>query len=1148
MEAGPGDTITPFVFSDPGGKRWSRMRLALLLSSIVVFTATVLFVQTLFVAPQLQLPFSLRQLKGQLKSLQKKNPAGQTPIEKPLWEKFGLARHATKKPAAQPTPLAHPRKRFANNEVRLAFYTNGDPYSYASLEQHAPQLTHLCPEWMAMVDGLGNLQVDADNRLPKLAVNKGLALMPLLTNLVGDKWQPEAVENLAHGPVDRQDRFVQKVIHILRDARATGVVVDWEQVDPVYKKDVTAFLDKFADALHDDDKELWLCVQPGQELDYIDFNELSDNIDRFVALLFDETSDVDTPGPLGSRRWFEGWLNVLLEDADPRQWIIALGSYGYDWTEGMPKAELISFPEAMSRASYAGVGSVAETEPDYNPLFYYEDADKSHTVWFLDVVTFLNQLHTVRDKKAGGFALYRLGTEDAALWDTLNLPTNSYVNPIARRPLESLKGTETITDVGEGEIVSVDESRSDGLRRIEVDDSGYLRATYERFPHFPTLYHQGAGNAHQVAITFDDGPDPEWTPKILDILKANNVKAAFFLVGVNAEHYPGLVRRIVAEGHEIGNHTYYHPNLALCWPEHIRLELNATQLLIETITGRATTLFRPPYAADTSPSSLSELAPLLTAQELGYLVVLENIDPQDWAKPGADLILQRIKQQRGDGSIILLHDAGGDRSQTVAALPRILDYLRTRGDTVVSLSTLMGTTSEKVMPPAQANGHPLTRIVSTTGFRVYHAIEEFLWAFMIVATALVVIRTLIVIYLASRFCHAFSEGRASARPTLGFRTGQAETHPPENFAAASPSEDFAGAISVVIAAFNEEKVIANTLRSVLATDYAGALEIIVVDDGSRDQTAQEVERVAAADSRVRLVQQENQGKARALQRALAAARNGIVVFLDADTNCQRDTLRELVQPFADATIGAVSGHAKVGNLRSFIARCQALEYTVGFNLDRRAYTSWNCITVVPGAISAIRKSAIDEAGGLSLDTLAEDTDLTLTLHKHGQRIVYVPDAVAWTEAPETVRTLARQRFRWAYGTLQCLWKHRDIVFNWKYRALGWFSLPSVWFFQIILVAITPMVDLFLLASLPFGAWRAVLPFVIVFLAMDVVLATLACILERESILRAWRILPMRLIYRPMLSYVIWKAIFRALKGVFVSWGKLERTASVPVRA
>jgi cellulose synthase/poly-beta-1,6-N-acetylglucosamine synthase-like glycosyltransferase len=577
------------------------------------------------------------------------------------------------------------------------------------------------------------------------------------------------------------------------------------------------------------------------------------------------------------------------------------------------------------------------------------------------------------------------------------------------------------------------------------------------------------------------------------------------------------VRRIVNEGHEIGNHTYYHPNLAICWPEHVRLELNATQLLLETITGRATTLFRPPYAADTQPTQLSELTPLQIAQELNYLVVLENIDPQDWAKPGADIILQRVKQQRRDGSIILLHDAGGDRSQTVEALPRILQWLHTRGDTVVPLSTLLGTTRDAVMPPLAEGAQPMARIVSSTGFRVYHTIEEFLWAFMIVATALVVGRTVVVIWLASRF-------RRMAKT------------------------DFAEPISVVMAAYNEGKVVGKTLRALLGSDYKGEIEVIVVDDGSRDETAAEVERVAEVDPRVRLLQQENRGKAWALQRGLAVVHHGIVVFIDADTQCQRDTLPRLLEPFSDERIGAVSGHAKVGNLRTFIARCQALEYTCGFNLDRRAYNRWNCITVVPGAISAIRKDAIDQAGGLSLQTLAEDTDLTLSLHKHRQQIVYVPDAIAWTEAPESVRTLARQRFRWAYGTLQCLWKHRDMVFNWNYRALGWFSLPSIWFFQIILVAVTPMVDLFLLASLPFGAWRAVMPFVVTFLSMDVILATLACILEREPIVRAWRILPMRLIYRPMLSYCIWKAILRALKGAWVSWGKLERTASVPVRA
>src|SRR5450432_734409 len=491
----------------------------------------------------------------------------------------------------------------------------------------------------------------------------------------------------------------------------------------------------------------------------------------------------------------------------------------------------------MSRASNAGVELGTVAPPDHSSDFYYEDANKEHSVWFLDVVSFLNELHAVRDQQAGGFAIYRLGTEDSAIWAAINLPRKFQLDGTVKASLETLLGNETITDVGEGKIVSVDETRADGSRKIELGPDGYLNATYLSFPEFPTLYHQGAGGEHQIALTFDDGPDPKWTPQVLDLLKANGVKAAFFLVGVNAEKYPDLVRRIVAEGHEIGNHTYYHPNLAICWPEHIRLELNATQLLLETITGRSTTLFRPPYNADTSPSKISELIPLQIAQDLGYLVVLENIDPQDWAQPGADVILQRIKQQRHDGSIILLHDAGGDREQTVEALPRILDYLKARGDTVVSLSVLLGTTRDALMPLTQTTGRSLNHFVSGAGFTIFHGAEEFLWAFMIVATALVVLRTLTVIWLAARFRRSWSGS-------------------------------FAEPISIIVAAYNEGKVIAETLRALLATDYAGEVEVIVIDDGSQDQTAAEAEAVAANDPRVRLLRQENRGKARALQRGL----------------------------------------------------------------------------------------------------------------------------------------------------------------------------------------------------------------------------------------------------------------------------------------
>src|SRR5438445_7248232 len=208
MQEFPSEEVTPFVFSDPTGKRWPRLRLILLIAGVLFFLGLVVFVQALFVAPKMNVPFSLRQLKGQLKALQKENPAGQVSPASLLWQKFGEARQAAKKLAgAAPTPSPRPRKKSPDNEVRLAFYTNGDPYSYASLQQHAAQITHVCPEWMTVINGMGDLQVDGDTRVPKLAASKGIALMPLLTNLVGDAWQPEAIENLAHGPAQRQDRF-----------------------------------------------------------------------------------------------------------------------------------------------------------------------------------------------------------------------------------------------------------------------------------------------------------------------------------------------------------------------------------------------------------------------------------------------------------------------------------------------------------------------------------------------------------------------------------------------------------------------------------------------------------------------------------------------------------------------------------------------------------------------------------------------------------------------------------------------------------------------------------------------------------------------------------------------------------------------------
>ncbi len=1130
-----------FVFLDLGGKRWPRARRLVVLSGILLFLASVFFVQSLLIAPPLVLPLKLKKLKEQLKTLQKQAPAAPNTAAANAAAVRNFYRSATGSEhfkALRDQLTAKPQRPVkAPGQIRLAFTVGWDPSSYDSLTAHADKITHVCPEWFTLTSSDGRFSGENDVQLLQfLAANKRLIMLPMMTNLSGDARVPEAVENLAHGPADAQQRFIDTLKKQLADINAGGVLIDWEGIDAAYENDLTAFLAKVADGLHAAHLQLWLEVPVGEERHAYDIDTLSDSVDYFVASLHDQVSEDDPPGPVAAQNWFRSWLDAVASYGEPSQWVISLGNYGYDWPQdlapnsrtGWKKADTISFADAMSRAAYAGQGTTESGSPEYNPSFDYTLAGVNHEVWFLDAVSFLNQ---ARDAHAAGFnglAISRLGTEDPQVWTALDMVAAPQVTKADLAQLQELKTGNAITNIGEGEIVTADISPEEGKRQVEVEDkTGLLTTSYEKFPQYPTLYHQGAGGEHEVAITFDDGPDPTWTPKILDILKQYNVPAAFFILGQQAENYPGIVRRIVAEGHEFGSHTYTHVNLSLVGEEREKIELDATQRLLQAITGRSTTLFRPPYEADSRPDQLSEVTPLIISQDLDYLTVMENIDPEDWAKPGADVILQRIKQQRRNGSIILLHDAGGDRSQTVEALPKIIDYLRARGDKIVSLSQLVGSTRDSLNPPLKSGDRSLARIASSLGFRSLHAAFGFLWSFMIVATGLIVLRTLLIIAMALR-----QRRRSRQRP-----------------AAETGGTPVAGA-SVIIAAFNEEKVIATTLASVLRSDYGGKLEVIVVDDGSHDGTLAVVQAVVATDPRVRVFHQTNAGKSEALRRGVELAEYDALVFLDADTQFQPDTVRCLIAPLADPAVGAVSGHARVGNVRSFIARCQALEYICGFNLDRRAYDYWNCITVVPGAISAIHKDALRVAGGFRSDTLAEDTDLTLSLHRCGYKIRYRADAVAWTEAPETLRALAKQRFRWCFGTMQCLWKHRDMLFNPKFKALGFFSLPSVWFFQIILVALTPMVDLLLLSSVLLGDGLAVLPYFLVFLVLDQVLALLACALEREPLSRTWIMIPMRLIYRPLLSWVVWKSIINAARGVLVGWGKLERTASatVPSRA
>jgi cellulose synthase/poly-beta-1,6-N-acetylglucosamine synthase-like glycosyltransferase/peptidoglycan/xylan/chitin deacetylase (PgdA/CDA1 family) len=653
-----------------------------------------------------------------------------------------------------------------------------------------------------------------------------------------------------------------------------------------------------------------------------------------------------------------------------------------------------------------------------------------------------------------------------------------------------------------------------------------LVESYDQLPCPSCIYRQGAPGPHQVAITFDDGPDPTWTPRILKILKEKQVPATFFILGCQAQQYPDLVQWIQRDHHEFGNHTYNHENVGEMSDEKICLELNATTRLLESITGHSTSLFRPPFNGDGNPSTSGELRALQVASELGYLTVGQSIDPNDWEQPGVDTIMERIKNQRVQGgSIILLHDAGGNRSQTITALPQIIDYLRSRGDEIVPLSAMIRLSDDILMPPLRQADMTLGTQYVYGSFAALRFLEMVAWSLLLIATLISLVGILFYIGCAIRHRRLENLLPISQLPSSNL----------------SPA-------SIIIAAYNEERVIISTLEHLINSDYDAPLELIIVDDGSQDQTAAIVETFIEKNRfnkkrTLFLIRQPNSGKATALNRAIEVAQHEFIVTLDADTMVTPSALKELLLPFSDPKVGGVSGHIRVGNAHQWLGSFQQIEYEFAFEVNRRAQDLLGCITVLPGAVSALRASALREAGPLVTETLAEDTDLTLQLHRLGWKITYAPMALADTEAPNSIKALLSQRFRWSFGILQCLWKHRSLLFHPDSGWLGWFALPSIWVFQIGLIALTPLLDFMVICSLLWGKGSAIWPYFCISLALEIGLAATAAHFAGRSAWSAWRALPMRFLYRPLLGYITWKSLIKAAEGSWVRWNKLERTAA-----
>ncbi|OAO89068.1 hypothetical protein AXX17_ATUG04840 [Arabidopsis thaliana] len=1079
-----------YVFQDNGGRRWALLRRFSAVVIVVALCVVALFGISIGQTPLLPSlglgggaghskirpiaeKLSENTLIQQLKEEDRKHPNFQLGFRKHRLGKSGQV---------QATP--------GTQEV-YGFYVNWDENSRRSLQQYGQSITTLIPEWLHLKSDF-TLDDQTDSDILQIEKNQNKHVEPLINNYVNDKWDAETVHQLLISP-ERQQTFIRNLLELVKKNGESGINLDFENIKEEDQDLLTTFVQSVSDTFHANGLEVTEDVPADDEA--FDYGALAKAADRLIVMMYDEHEENGKPGPIASDNWFEQSLDNL--DIPKDKLIVSVGSYGYDWVENSDTpADNMTYGDLMemARQSHLVIHWDAQSGNPY--VRYTEDGD-SHLVWFLDAATLFDQLKVVQENGYRGVAVWRLGSEDPSIWKVLGSPKPSTSD------MTTVRSPDPVHYTGQGEVLRIISTAQDGSRAFTTDDDGYIsNEHYNSYPVPFEVQRFGKPTGKQVVLTFDDGPSGEYTPKILDILDHYGIKGSFFIVGENAEMHPDLIERMYREGHEIGNHTFTHPNVAQTSAWRTRMELNATQRLIQEITGHGMTFFRPPYVADAEPSTPEEILPILRGQDMGYTMVGELIDPEDWAKPGADEITKRVMDELSSGNVILLHDAGGNRTETIEALPHIIENLKSRGYTFTTLSSLIGKTRDETMPKVSGSEAPLLaydRAVFTWLLNWNHAIQ----AFFLTAIGIGMARVLFLFLLASRHKRAYR--------------------------VADTDSTFKPFVSLVIAAYNEENVIVKTIISILGSDYP-AFEILVVDDGSSDLTAQVVRTAFAGDERVRVITKPNGGKASAVNVGFREAKGEFIVALDADTLIAPDAITLLIRHFVDDSVAAVSGNVKVGNRRNLLTIWQHIEYVTGFNLERRAFDRLNCITVVPGAIGAWRKTAILAAGGYSEDTLAEDTDLTLTLLRLGYRISYEERAYAYTEAPEEIRSFLKQRYRWTYGTLQCLWKHRRALFNPRQKTLGFVGLPNMWLFQYIYQSVAPVIDLLFVFSLFAGGSRKATLFYFAFFLLDLLVALFAFRLERANPRPLIWLFLQRIVYRQFMTYVILKSMLAAVRG------------------